>query len=106
MRLRSSLLIVPLLLLINGAGAVAATTANASGSGALALAALVAAYAPALTAAQKHEMASLLDGNLKAVASTAGRISVHADSVVCRAGNVDITARACTLTFGGKTVTV
>jgi hypothetical protein len=35
-----------------------------------------------------------------------GKIAVTADSVVCRASDVDITARSCRLGFGAKTVTL
>jgi hypothetical protein len=103
MKLNLSLLFVPLLLLGNTVGADAATT---SGPNALALAALVAGHTPALTAAQKRQMAWLLDGYVARIPPGAGPISVTADSVTCRASNVDISARSCTLSVGTTTVTV
>ncbi|MFZ1124082.1 MAG: hypothetical protein WAN59_02940 [Candidatus Baltobacteraceae bacterium] len=95
--------VVPLILLSSAVGAGAATTAGPS---ALALAALVAGHSPALPAAQKQEMARLLDGNLQGIPANPGNIAVQADSVLCRASNVDITARSCTLAFGAMTVTL
>jgi hypothetical protein len=64
----------------------------------LALAGVVAPYSPLLNARERRVIASLFDGNANFPAS--GRISVKVDSVVCRISNVDITARACELTFG------
>ena len=34
------------------------------------------------------------------------KITIKADSIVCRAGNIDITQRSCELTFGQKKVTL
>ena len=102
-KLNLSFLVVPLLLLGTTVGAAAAT---ASGPNALALAALVAGHSPALTASQKHQMAWLFDGHVALVPPGAGPISVTADSVICRASNVDITSRGCTLTLGTTTVTL
>jgi hypothetical protein len=53
-----------------------------------------------LDKATKHRL-----GLLIADRSTPGAvITVAADSVVCRAGNVDIAVFSCALKFGGKTV--
>jgi hypothetical protein len=98
-----SILVVPLLLLGTAVGADAATS---SGPNALALAALVAGHSPALSAVQKHQMAELFDGHIALIPPGAGPISVTADSVICRASNVDISSRGCTLTLGTTTVTV
>jgi hypothetical protein len=92
---------VPLLLAGNAAGA-----ATAAGPPALALAALVAERAPSLGLAQKQVIARLFDGDIQGVPSYSGKIAVTADSVVCRASDVDITARSCKLSFGAKTVTL
>lgn len=102
-KLNLSFLVVPLLLLGTTVGANAAT---ASGPNALALAALVADHSPALTVAQKHQMAWLLDGYVARIPSGAGPISVNADSVTCRASNVDISSRGCTLTMGTTTISL
>lgn len=80
-----------------------AAQTTASGSVALALAGVVAPYST-LPAAQKKAVAAFFngDGNV----TIAGKITVTADKVTCRASNVDITSRSCELTFGGKTHTV
>jgi len=103
MKFSLSILFVPLLLLVNTLGADAATTV---GPNALALAALVADHSPALTSAQKRQMAWLLDGNVGRIPSTAGGIPVKASSVDCKASNVDISARSCTLVLDATTVTL
>jgi hypothetical protein len=86
--------------LLTSQSAIAATT---SGSAALALAALVGTNSPLLSAYDKTALAGILDGNPKAAAKN---ISVEAQSVVCRASNVDLTSHSCDLTFGQKTVTL
>jgi hypothetical protein len=78
-----------------------AVAATASGSAALALTALVGVNSPLLSAYDKKALAGLLDGNPKAAQK---KISVDAQSVVCRASNVDLTEHSCNLTFGGKTI--
>ena len=83
--------------------AASAAPATASGSVALALAGVVAPYSP-LPDAEKQAVAALFagDGNV----AYASKITVTADKIVCRASNVDITARSCELTFGSQTRTV
>jgi hypothetical protein len=88
-------------LLITSPSALAATTA---GHSALALAALVAERSPQLRPTEKRAMKRLFDGQLQFHLAAGKKISVQADTVVCRVSNVDITARACTLTFGAKKV--
>jgi hypothetical protein len=83
------------------AGTAVASAASISGSGALALAAVVASHSPELSPAEKKEIAAIFDG--KGEGTYKGKITVAADKVVCRAGNVDITMRSCELTFGKKT---
>lgn len=74
---------------------------SASGSPALALAAVIAPYAPDLSPLDKVTVAALFDGESGKVA--AKKITITADRIVCRSGNVDLTARSCELTFkGGK----
>jgi hypothetical protein len=74
-----------------------------SGSPALALAAVVAAHSPVLSPAQKKAVAAIFDG--KGAGPYKDKIDVTTDQIVCRAGNVDITARSCELTFSKKTET-
>jgi hypothetical protein len=72
-----------------------------SGSPALAFAAVVAAHSPLLSPAEKKTVAEIFNG--KGAGPYKDKITVTADKIVCRAGNVDITARNCELTFGKKT---
>ena len=75
-----------------------ASAATATGSSALALAFLVAEASPFSSPAEKQVMAYLFGGRLDNVPANE-KISVKADSIVCRASNVDITSRSCELTF-------
>jgi hypothetical protein len=95
--------VVIVLSLLTTASAASAAPSTASGSVALALAGVVAPYSP-LPAAEKQAVAALFngDGNV----GYANKIMVTADKIVCRASNVDITARSCELTFAGHTRTV
>lgn len=77
-----------------------ASAASATGPGALALAALVAPYSTSLSMDEKQLLMRLLSGD-SAVSYPAGaKIVVKAESVVCRASNVDLTSRSCKLNFG------
>ena len=89
--------------------AIAAPTASANttaGQRALALAALVGVRSPVLSGQDKHAVLSLFEGNLNVPFPAGRKIAVQADSIVCRASNVDITSRSCTLTFGARTFTL
>ena len=77
--------------------------ADTSGPRALALAALVAMHSPSLSGQDKHALARLFEGNLNFPFPAGRKITVEADAVLCRASNVDITSRSCTLTFGTHT---
>jgi hypothetical protein len=88
-------------ILLFALAAPAAEAASLSGSPAFALAALVAAHSPLLSADQKKAIAAFFDG--KSGTAYKGKIEVGADKIVCRASNVDITARSCELSFGKKT---
>ena len=88
-------------LLLTSHGAPAAT---ASGAGALALAALVGAHAPALIRHDRRTLEQLLEGHPSLPFPANRKISVEAKSIDCTAGNVDITAHSCKLTFGSETV--
>ena len=85
------------------AAAAQAAPATISGPPALAFAAVVAAHSPLLSPAEKKAVATIFDG--KGAGPYKDKIVVTADQIVCRAGNVDITARSCELTFGKKTET-
>ena len=95
---KTALVAVPLLL-----AAQSAFADQVGGNGALALAALVAENSPAVNAFNKLVMARMLNGNLAFSYPAGQTIVVNADSVVCRASNVDISAHSCQLKFGGVT---
>ena len=80
-----------------------AEAATASDGSALALASLVAEHSPLLSAYEKKVMALMFSGNLHFSFPANKKISVQADSVVCRASDVDITLHSCNFTFGQKT---
>ncbi|MCA6110960.1 hypothetical protein [Bradyrhizobium cenepequi] len=84
------------LFLLSITGASGASAASASGSRALALAAVIAQYAP-IAAAPKRAIASFFKGDTNF--PYGGKISVIADKIICRTGNVDITSRSCDITF-------
>jgi hypothetical protein len=95
--------------LVAGPQAVVSTAAaeqsTTGGPAALALAAVVARQSPLVSAGDKSVVASLFDG--KSASYPAGKkISVTADSVICRVSNAEITARSCELAFAGKKLTV
>ena len=84
----------------------AAAAEEVGGNGALALAALVGNVSPLLDAADKGVLMKLLDGQTKFSFSAGKTISVVASKLTCRAGNVDIAAHSCELSFGGQDVTL
>jgi hypothetical protein len=81
-----------------------ASAETISGSAALALAGVVAAASPLLTSAERKAVDELFAGSSNI--SYRKKIAVTTDKIVCRAGNVDITARSCELTFGNRTKTI
>ena len=83
-----------------------ASAATASGSSALALAALVAANSRLLPRQDRSLMARMFAGYLNFRFPANRKITIKADSIVCRASNVDITDRSCELTFGSKKITL
>jgi hypothetical protein len=87
-------------------GAQAASAFEITGSAALSLAARVGDRSPLTSLWAKGLLGVYLDGRPTARYLGSGKIEVKADSVQCRIGNVDITARHCSLTFGAKTVSV
>jgi hypothetical protein len=76
----------------------------AKGGSALALATLVADQSSTVGGTERRLLKRLLNGRLGG--RYTGKISVEADSVVCRVSNVDITLRSCDLVFGKETVTL
>jgi hypothetical protein len=97
----SDIFALTILTLIAGRGA--ASAATISGSPALALAGVVAAQSPILSPAEKKTVAAIFDG--KGAGPYKDKIIVAVDKIVCLAGNVDITARSCEVTFGKQTET-
>lgn len=79
-----------------------AAPGSATGPNALALAAVIAQHSPAVRAFDKRVIARLFRGNTRFGFTPNTKISVDADSVVCRVSNVDITQRSCELTFGSR----
>jgi hypothetical protein len=81
------------------AAAVAAPS-TVKGPAALALAAVVGQYSSMLSPSDRRRLARLLDADITLVSSADQKISVRADTIVCRTSDVDITARSCELKFG------
>jgi hypothetical protein len=98
---RTALTAIFFALLIQGAGA-----ATATGHSGLALAGVVAVHSPNLGWSQKRAMALLFDGRTNFRYPAAHTIDIVADQIVCKAGDVDISARSCALTFGARTVDI
>jgi hypothetical protein len=84
----------------------AVVAADPAPSSSLMLAAIVAERSPLLTSFEKWTVAGLAAGTFSPRAGRKGAVVVTADDVECRASNVDITSRACTLQFGRRTVTL
>jgi len=82
----------------------AAQSGASSGSSALALSAIVGELSPQTSAADKKLLAAYFAGRAEAPHAKGQRVAVKADAIDCRAGNVDITSRACELTFGAKKI--
>jgi len=71
----------------------------------LMLAAIVAQYSPQLGAAMKQELSRLAAGDLTKTGTDKDFV-VSADSIDCRASDVDITSRSCIITYGSKAVSL
>jgi hypothetical protein len=78
----------------------AAQAASAGGPAALALAGVIAAHSPVLGFSDRRAVRRLFDGHSSIPFPPNRKISVKADSVLCRESDVDITARRCDLVFG------
>lgn len=98
---RSALSAIVLALLAQSAGA-----ATATGHSGLALAGLVAVYSPTIGGSQKRAMAMIFDGRTSFNYPAGHTIEVTADQITCKAGDVDISSRSCTLTFGARTIDI
>lgn len=70
-----------------------------TGQAALALAGVIAPQSALLSAYDRRVVASLFDGRTGTGIPANKKITVVADSIVCRVSNVDLTARSCELTF-------
>ena len=79
-----------------------AAPVTATGPIALALAAVIAQHSPLVRAFDKRIIARLFGGRTNFGFPPNTKISVTADSIVCRTSNVDITARTCDLTFSDR----
>src|SRR5262245_58158226 len=77
-------LIIPALALMVLQNSASAAPGNASGPGALALAAVIAQQSPAVRAFDKRVIARLFRGNTRFGFTPNTKISVDADSMVCR----------------------
>jgi hypothetical protein len=81
-----------------GHSAASAAPATASGPMALAVAGVIAPYSPTLNPGERKVIANLFDGNSK-VSYPIKKLSVNADTVMCRISNVAIAERSCEITF-------
>jgi hypothetical protein len=77
-----------------------AQAASASGPAALALAGVVAGHSSVLGSFDRRAVRLLFGGRSNIFFPSNRKISVKADSVTCRASDVDITSRSCELVFG------
>ncbi|HXL47466.1 MAG TPA: hypothetical protein VN975_01655 [Xanthobacteraceae bacterium] len=95
-------LIIPTLALTVVQNTAFAAPGTATGPTALALAAVIAQHSPAVRTFDKRVIARLFRGNTSFGFTPNTKISVDADSLVCRVSNVDITSRSCDLSFGAR----
>jgi hypothetical protein len=75
-----------------------AAPATVSGPTALAVAAVIAQYSPVLNPGERKVIAGVFDGNIR-MSYPLKKLSVEADSVMCRISNVAIADRSCEITF-------
>ena len=81
-----------------------AYAADAKGSSALALATIVAGHSPTMDQRDKRLLRRMFNG--RGTGRSQGKITVEADSIKCKVGNVDITSRSCDLAFGKEQVSL
>jgi hypothetical protein len=79
-----------------------AAPVTTTGPTALALAAVIAQHSPMVRPFDKRIIARLFGGRINFGFTPNTKISVTADSVICKTSNVDITARSCDLAFGAR----
>lgn len=96
---RIGLLAIPFLL-----ASAPALAADVDGNGALSLAAIVAQHSPLVKGPERVLLFKLLNGQKNAPYGEEAKVTVAADALTCKAGNVDITLHSCELTFGTKKV--
>ena len=98
--MKTQTFLAALFVLGQGVSSAPAASGNASGPAALALAGVAASHSSVLASYDRRAMARLFGGNSAINFPPGRKISIAADSVVCRASNVDITSRTCELAFG------
>ena len=81
-----------------GQSAASAAPATVTGPTALAVAAVVAQYSPVLNPGERKVIAGLFDGNIR-MSYPLKKLSVDADTVMCRISNVAIADRSCEIAF-------
>lgn len=101
-----SLVALGILLALGQTASVSAPPMTVNGPEALALASVVAQHSPLLSADDKRVIARFFEGDSRVVPPIRERFSVTADSVVCRASNVDITERHCEMAFETRKLTL
>ena len=87
-----------LLLAAFGQSAVSAAPATVTGPTALAVAGVLAPYSPLLNPGERKVIAALFNGNSR-ISYPKKKLSVSADTVMCRISNVAIAERSCEITF-------
>jgi hypothetical protein len=95
---------ISLAVMLMSTGVANAEAGKVTGQAALALAGVVAAASHRLSTGEKEAVAMLFAANSSIPYKK--KIVVAADKIVCRVGNVDITARSCELTFGKTMKTI
>ena len=81
-----------------GPSAASAAPATLTGPTALAVAAVIAQYSPVLNPGERKVIAGLFDGNTR-MSYPLKKLSVDADTVMCRISNVAIADRSCEIAF-------
>lgn len=84
----------------------AAPISGTTGNVALPLATMVGTHQPSLSPSDRKALVDLLDADINFYWPIGRKITVQADAAICKASNVDITARTCELTFGRKKITI
>src|SRR5262249_61968012 len=84
--------LIPALALTVMQSTASAAPGSASGASGLALAAVIAQHSPAVRAFDKRVIARLFRGNTSFGFTPNTKISIDAESVICRVSNVDVTS--------------